>query len=197
MQLTPRLHKAIYQAAVLHSGQTRKADATPYIIHPYAVAWILANYTDNEDIIIAGLLHDVLEDVKCYRVEDMQRDFGEQVTRIVKEVSEDKDPNVEQDDKATWQMRKEKYLANLANDSYEALMVCCADKIHNLTSMLEVYKIQGEKMWQKFNAPIDKQLWFYQEILKILQTKLDNPIVQELSTIYHTTLETFRLSLDS
>lgn len=192
MQLTPRLHKAIYQAAVLHNGQTRKADGAPYIIHPYAVAWILANYTDNEDIIIAGLLHDVLEDVKGYRVEDMQRDFGEQVTRIVKEVSEDKDPNIEQDDKATWQMRKEKYLANLANDSYEALMVCCADKIYNLTSMLEVYKIQGEKMWQKFNAPIDKQLWFYQEILKILQTKLNNPIVQELSTVYHTTLETFK-----
>jgi len=185
MKLTPRIQKAINSASRLHAGQVRKGDITlPYISHPFAVAWILSNYTDDEDIIIAGLLHDVLEDVEDYYYADLIKDFGIKVAEIVKGVSEDKNPNVERDDKATWEERKSKYLAGLENDSDESLMVCAADKIHNLESMISAYQEKGEALWDDFNSPKEKKLWLYEEIVKLLKERLSNPIVEELEKTY-------------
>ena len=186
MKLTQKIQKAINQASRLHLDQTRKGDSgLPYISHPFSVAWILSNYTKDEDIIVGGLLHDVLEDVKGYYYDDLVKDFGERVAHIVQGVSEDKDPNVESDDKATWETRKLKYLAGLEYDSNESLMVCCADKIHNLQSMIDAYEEKGEELWTHFNSPKEKKLWLYQEILKFMKLKLRNPIVSELEEVYN------------
>ena len=186
MKLTQKIQQAINLASRLHLGQVRKGDSgLPYISHPFSVAWILSNYTGDEDIVVAGILHDVLEDVKGYYYDDMVRDFGERVAQIVKGVSEDKDPNVESDEKATWEERKSKYLANLKNDSDEALMVCAADKIHNLQSMISAYQEKGDALWDNFNSPKEKKLWLYQEILKFMKGRLNNPIVGELENIYN------------
>ncbi len=186
MKLTQKIQQAINLASRLHLGQVRKGDSgLPYISHPFSVAWILSNYTEDEDIIVAGILHDVLEDVKGYYYDDMVRDFGERVAQIVKGVSEDKDPNIESDEKATWEERKSKYLANLKNDSDEALMVCAADKIHNLQSMISAYQEKGDALWDNFNSPKEKKLWLYQEILKFMKGRLNNPIVGELENIYN------------
>jgi (p)ppGpp synthase/HD superfamily hydrolase len=185
MHLTPRIQQAINAASRLHMGQVRKGDINlPYISHPFSVAWILSNYTEDEDIIIAGLLHDVLEDVENYYYADLIRDFGLKVAQIVKGVSEDKDPNVESDEKATWEERKSKYLAGLENDSDESLMVCAADKIHNLESMMGAYKIKGESLWDDFNSPKEKKLWLYEEIVRLLKERLNNSIVDELEKTY-------------
>ncbi len=178
---TPTIQKAINIASRLHAGQIRKGSGDlPYISHPFSVAWILSEYTDDEDVIVAGLLHDILEDVKNYRFDDMVRDFGERVAQIVKGVSEDKDPNIVSDEKATWKERKSKYLQGLEHDSTEALMVCAADKIHNLQSMIDDYEVQGDSFWEKFNAPNDEKLWFYSEVGRILENRLKNPIVKDL-----------------
>ena len=172
MKLTPKIQQAINSASYLHSGQARKGDdSLPYISHPFSVAWILSNYTDDEDIIVSGLLHDVLEDVKDYYYPDMVRDFGERVAQIVKGVSEDKDPNIESDNKATWEERKTKYLNGLEHDSEESLMVCAADKIHNLQSMIDDYQEKGEGLWEIFNSSKEKKFWFYGEVLNFLKVK--------------------------
>ena len=185
MKLTPKIQQAINLASRLHSGQTRKGDSgLPYISHPFSVAWILSNYTDDEDVIVGALLHDVLEDVKGYYYDDLVKDFNERVAQIVKGVSEDKDPNIESDGQATWETRKLKYLAGLENDSDESLLVCCADKIHNLQSMIDAYKEKGEELWTYFNSPKDKKLWIYQEILKFMKKRLNSPIVSELEDVY-------------
>lgn len=182
MEITPKIQKAINLASKLHKGQMRKGDPyLPFIVHPYSVAWILTNYTDDEDIIVAGLLHDVLEDVKGYKFDNLKNDFGEKVAKIVKEVSEDKDPDIQENSKDTWETRKRKYLNNLENGSFEAMMVSTADKIHNLQSMKEAYKEQGNNLWNKFNSPVDKKLWFYEEVAKILNKKLDNKITKKLN----------------
>lgn len=172
MMLTDRIQKAINLSAEKHLGQIRKADGLPYIVHPFGVAWILSECSDDEDVIVAGLLHDVLEDVKGYYFEDMQKDFGDKVALIVKGVSEDKDPNVETDEKATWMERKQKYLDHLRSSSDESILVSAADKVHNLRSMKAAYEAHGEAIWQSFNSPSDKKLWFYEEVLKIAQEKL-------------------------
>lgn len=185
MKLTQKIQQAINLASRLHLGQVRKGDSgLPYISHPFSVAWILSSYTEDEDIIVGGILHDVLEDVKGYYYDDMVRDFGERVAQIVQGVSEDKDPNVESDERATWEERKIKYLAGLEHDSDESLMVCAADKIHNLQSMIDAYKEKGEALWENFNSPKEKKLWLYQEILKFMKGRLNNPIVNELEEVY-------------
>jgi len=185
MQLTHKIQKAIIEAAILHKDQLRKEAPIPFIVHPYSVAVILSNYTDDEDIIVAGLLHDVLEDVPNYDATKMKKDFGERVYKIVKGVSEDKDPNEKK--KKTiedWKRCKQGYIDNLRDDSFEVLMVSCADKIHNLLSMQEVYKKHGEDLWKMFSGPKEEQMWFYREVLAILKERLDGDIVKELEKVY-------------
>ena len=185
MKLSKNISKAINLASLLHSGQTRKGKlGIPYISHPYSVAWILSNYSDDEDVIIAGLLHDVLEDVKGYRHNDLVRDFGDRVAHIVKGVSEDKDPNKDDDQMMPWEQRKLKYLAALEIGSKESLLVCTADKIHNLQSMMELYKECGDKIWSQFKSPSGKKLWLYREVLSIVKERLDSEIVAELENVY-------------
>lgn len=185
MKLTPKIQQAINLVSYLHAGQTRKSNqSTPYVSHLFSVAWILSNYTDQEEVIISGLLHDVLEDVPEYQEEELKRDFGESVLLIVKGVSEDKDPRVEIDKRKTWKSRKLKYLATLKQGSEESLLVCAADKLHNLQSLIDEYQKQGELLWQRFNTTKENSLWFYGEVIAILKKNLNNPIVLELELVY-------------
>ncbi len=187
ISLTPKIQKAILRATQLHWDQKRKGDGYPYIIHPYSVAFIVSKYTNDEDTIVAAFLHDVLEDVKKekYNDEQMVEEFGQNVFEIVKGVSEDKDASITKlEEKAKWEERKIKYLEHLKHDSEGSLIICAADKIHNLQSMIDAYRIQGDKLFDKFNSPADKKLWFYGEVLKVLKAKLKNKIVEELELIY-------------
>ena len=188
MKITSRIQKAINLAAEKHKGQMRKSNNVPYISHPFAVMVILSRYTDDEDVFIAGLLHDVLEDVKNYRFDDLRNDFGERVAGIVKEVSEDKDPNIKTNKKATWKKRKDGYLSHLKKATREAMLVCAADKIHNLKSITEEYREHGDSLWKHFNASANEELWFYKGVLKILRKGLsDSAIVAELEEAYRET----------
>lgn len=189
MKITPKIQKAINIAAFLHANQKRKGNDVPFIAHPFTVAMIIANYADDEDVISAGLLHDVLEDVPGYSAQDMARDFGERVLGFVKEVTEMKKPTDGPDrDKITWRFRKEKYIEHLLVASEEAMMICAADKIHNLSSLSDDYKVKGEALWKVFSAPKSRQLWFYEEILKVLKDRLKSPIVEELEEVYRETM---------
>ena len=155
------MYKAINIAAHLHDGQERKGDGLPYIVHPFAVALILLEHTSDEDVIIGGILHDTIEDTD-YTKEQMAQDFGLRVTEFVLDVTEPPKP-------LTWQQRKDGYLQHLAGASHEAKLICAADKFHNLQSMFAaVQKFGYEEAYKRFNAPIDKKLWFYEECIKIL-----------------------------
>lgn len=196
MKLTPIIQKAINTATRLHHGQTRKTDNTlPYIVHPFSVAWIVSQYTDDENTITAALLHDVLEDVAGYSAEDMRRDFGEKITSIVQEVSEDKDPNKENNDPIVWMTRKLGYITHLRSASTEAMLVCAADKIHNLRSMVTAHQLQGDAMWERFNAPADKQLWFYEQVTLTLQERLTGNILAELQDALSKTQALFEIDV--
>ncbi|MFZ5390825.1 MAG: HD domain-containing protein [Patescibacteria group bacterium] len=171
---TPKLLRAINKSAALHLGQIRKAGGGPYITHPFAVAWIVSEYNKNEDVLCAALLHDVLEDIPNYSYQDLSNDFGPEVADLVKNLTEDK---TEPD----WLKRKTNHLNNLKNASGEVLLISLADKLHNIWSMRESYQMYGEKMWQMFNSPSDKKLWYYEEVLKLAATKLNSSIIQELN----------------
>lgn len=155
-----------------HAMQTRKGSGEPYSNHCHAVADIVAQYTDNKNAIIAAELHDVLEDVpeSRYSESQMLQDFGKEATDLVKMVSEDK--RADDKIKKTWQDRKDSYINHLLKSSNrDALIIATADKINNLQSMLYDYQQIGEQLWTRFNAPKEKQLWYYKTILGILHDK--------------------------
>ena len=90
MQYSDRINLAIRRVATAHDGQYRRNSATPYVAHPFAVALISQRYISDEDVFIACLLHDVLEDVpeRVYSADDIYHDFGDEVLKIIKDVTE-------------------------------------------------------------------------------------------------------------
>lgn len=178
--ITPKILKAITVAAKAHDHQYRKGSTLPYISHPYSVMLFAAEATKNEDVLIAALLHDVLEDAPhIYSEKDMRRDFGDTVTNIVLDVTEDGDPN----DKATWKERKKKYIAHLLVADESALIVSLADKTHNLATTIEDYEQLGEQLWERFNAGKEQQLWFYTSVAEVLDKRLGDHITHRYNTL--------------
>jgi len=182
MKLTPKITKAINTAATLHDGQERKGDGLPYIVHPFSVALILMDYSEDEDVILAGILHDTVEDTG-YTKEQLKDEFGERVASLVTDLTEL--PKT-----YSWQERKDHYLKHLESTSHESKLICAADKLHNLQSMLEAFRNFGNGALEKFNAPADKKLWFYEECLKIF--KKDEKMPKELISQIEVLLESIR-----
>lgn len=169
--ISGKINLALKVASKAHRNQTRKGTDIPYISHPVAAAMIVLEYTTDENTVVACILHDILEDVEpaVYSEADMRNDFGDDIVEIVKGVSEDKTAG---EPEKPWIERKRGYLAHLDSiENEKPLIVSTADKIHNLTDILEEYDRVGDSIWQKFNASKDDELWFYDEFLKIIEKK--------------------------
>ena len=144
---------AIYFATRAHNGQKRKTDNNvDMIFHPFTVGMILQRAGANTNCVIAGILHDVVEDTK-YTIEDIEKEFGIEIRNIVQEVSENK--------QLEWKQRKQEAIDVIKNASIEGKLVECADKISNLECLYELYVEQGEKVWNSFNKPKEEQKWYY------------------------------------
>ncbi len=170
--ISNKVNLALKVASKAHRNQTRKGTDIPYISHPVAVAMIASEYTIDEDTIVASILHDILEDVEptVYSETDMRNDFGDAIVKIVRDISEDKTAG---EPEKPWIERKNGYLAHLDSiENEKPLIVSTADKIHNLTDILEEYGKVGDSIWQKFNASKDDELWFYNEFLSTIKKKL-------------------------
>jgi (p)ppGpp synthase/HD superfamily hydrolase len=173
---TERLDSALRISARAHEQQQhhRKGTDIPYIMHPFATMLIASNATSDEDVLIACLLHDVLEDVDShiYSQQQMQTDFGDAVLAIVKDVTKDSSAK-------DWHERSKKYLKHLqAGASDKAVIVSAADKIHNLISVNIDYETHGDELWDRFKTKNSQdQLWWYVSILDVI-TKRHAP--QEL-----------------
>ncbi|MEX0931180.1 MAG: HD domain-containing protein [Candidatus Paceibacterota bacterium] len=187
MAFTPRIDKALKLATLLHEGQYRKDRVKiPYIAHPVAVMYILKKYTRDEDILIAGLLHDILEDVELpfeEKVTLIEESFGRRVLEIVVAVTEEQGSPEEKNTKKAWEKRKKQYLKSVAEASEEAVLVCAADKIHNLMSLISAYEHEGALIWEKFHAPKGHKLWFYEEVFEIVRNGTRSAIVDEFEHV--------------
>jgi len=184
MELTPKIEAAIRFAAQAHLGQVRKVGGESYIVHPVAVAWLVSQYTSDEDVVAAALLHDVLEDVVGVREEDIVAVVGERAVSIIREVTEEREAPGTVNDSTTWLKRKQGYLAGLQRAFPGALLIAAADKLHNLRSMVRSYPEHGEARWVHFNSPPDRKLWFCTEVLAVLRHRLRSSIITELEQLY-------------
>lgn len=181
MMYSYRIEQAIRAASVLHKDQVRKGKVPfPYVIHPFSVACIIADYTDDEHTIIAGLLHDTIEDTE-YTFAELEEDFGKAVCGIVREVTSPVSGGSDLDD---WKAKHARYVAQLKNASNEALVVAAADKIHNMRSMVEEYYGDRGRFQKDFGNMHDERLKIYQAISNILNSRLQNEILHEFNHVF-------------
>ena len=101
-----------------------------------------------------------------YPRERMVREFGERVASIVDGVTKD-------NKLPAWQSRAEAYLKRLEKHaSDESVIVSCADKTHNLMSMLIDYAEVGDDLWKRFKVGAERQLWWYQKVHEVIHFRL-------------------------
>lgn len=149
------LNKAIWFAVERHAGQVRKGTKLPYIVHPLETMNILVAMDADVKLLVAGVLHDVLEDTET-EVTEIVALFGSDVAELVKSHSEDKSKS--------WDERKQTAIKELKEGSEQLRMLVMADKVSNLRSLLRDYQRLGDAVWSRFNAPKEKQAWYYSEI---------------------------------
>lgn len=175
---SPRLSRALEIAHIVHDGAMRKGTEIPYIHHPVAVARILEDHGYREDLVVAGLLHDTVEDAK-YGSGDLQRrlseaagsgwffvpadawvfraafleflprEFGREVFGLVMAVTETKNDGRPARD---WLERKKEQLTRLANASEDEATLKAADALHNIECTLRDIRRLGLGVLDRFRG---------------------------------------------
>ena len=156
----------------MHQGKVRKFTGSPFILHPMEVAQILSTMTDDQEVIAAGILHDIVEDTDGTLGEIKQR-FGDRVAALVDSESEKKDPDV--DPALSWQQRKEDSLLVLKNSTDVGVkMLWLADKLANIRSLARQYSENGEETWQSLHQHDPAmQCWYYKTIAETVELSLN------------------------
>ena len=177
--LGPRFERALLFATRKHAGQTRKATAVPYIAHLLSVAGLVLEAGGDEDLAIAALLHDVVEDCGgAPMLQEVRRRFGKRVANVV-----DGCTDTDLDPKPPWRQRKENYLKHLQTADADVRLVSVADKLHNARSILADYREIGEPVWDRFQGKRDGTLWYYRALLNEFRRGQANPLINQLERL--------------
>ncbi len=161
---TKPLFKAIEFAVQAHSGHFRKGTSVPYIVHPLAVGRILAVSGCERDLVIAGFLHDTVEDT-AVTLSEIRVSFGEWVANLVAAVTES-------DRSAPWRARKQETLDKLQVADEDVLVLALADKIDNMRSIRHYLQREGEQLWERFNRPRADQAWYFRSLAACFQARI-------------------------
>lgn len=172
------IFQSIEFVAKAHSGQFRKGTNIPYIYHLMNVMKILCDVEVDQKLIVAGILHDVLEDTNTSK-EEIEYLFGNDVLSLVEGESEP-------DKSLPWKVRKQYTLRYFKQDATDdQLIIACADKIDNARSIVEDYEKIGDDFWKRFNAGKKEQLWYYTSLSEILTERAEtgSPTLKKLSVL--------------
>ena len=174
---SPRYDAALALAARAHRDQLRKGTDLPYIAHPVHVSIILMRHGFGEDLAIAGLLHDVVEDTDI-PLATIATEFGDEVAGLVDMVSESKSADGVE---LPWEQRKAEKLAHLRSAGPDVAALKAADAIHNARSIAADVRDVGPTVWARFKRGPEPTLGYYYAILDGVRAKLGtHPIVAEL-----------------
>lgn len=176
VRLGPRFLRAFLFAAEQHAGQARKASTIPYIAHLMGVASLVLEAGGDEDLAIAALLHDVVEDCGGAPMQkEVRRRFGKRVAKVVEGCTDtDTFP------KPPWRQRKEDYIRHLKTADADTRLVSAADKVHNVRSVVTDYRHVGESIWSRFRGGREGTLWYYRALLNEFLRGKPNRLVREL-----------------
>lgn len=176
--MTNRDHGLIERATALavraHEGQMRKEALVPYIVHPVAVALVLARYGFSDTVIAAAIAHDIIEDTSV-SVEELRRELGDEVANLVAPVTHD--------DTLPWEEKKRAYIEEVRKASEGAKAISLADKIANAYSLIEAHEVHGAAIWKYFNAGREKKLWFEHATLEMFRASWNHPMVEEYARL--------------
>lgn len=153
------LFDAVEFAARAHREHYRKGTKIPYIAHLISVAKILIDYDCTEEIIVAGILHDTVEDTPV-TLEDIRESFGERVASLVEAASEP-------DKSDTWENRRRHTIEYLKTAPMVVRLLTCADKLDNIRSIKVEYERFGELVWKRFRRAKDSQEWYYNALADV------------------------------
>ena len=184
--LTKRFTDAVEYARQLHT-EYRKGTDIPYMAHLIGVAALVMGQAGGpvpvtEDMIIAALLHDAVEDHGgAQQLREVEEAFGPDVARMVAGLS---DTFAEDHDKKeSWEDRKKNYLARLRRESDDVLLISAADKLYNAKAILDDFNEIGFKVFDRFKRGASDQLWYFDELLKVFRAHPTNRIVDDLEFI--------------
>lgn len=161
------INKAIQFATEAHKGVVRKGSKLPYILHPLEAGVIVSSMTNDENVIAAAILHDVLEDTDV-TYEELKKEFGV-VADYVSAESENK--RKELPPEATWKIRKQETIEHLQQETRKEIkIIALADKLSNIRSMYQDYQEVGDKLWERFHEKRkEEQGWYYKSLVTAMQ----------------------------
>ena len=178
-RLGPRLQRAFRYAAEKHEGQTRKQTAVPYLSHLMAVASLVLEAGGDEDMAVAALLHDVVEDCGGMpRLREVRKKFGPRVASIVEGCTDSFG-----EPKREWAERKKDYLREVKHADADTRLVSASDKLHNVRTILSDYRQHGEAIWARFSGKKEGTLWYYRALSDEYQRRNRNRITRELALV--------------
>lgn len=165
------IQQAVDFAVKAHYGAVRKGTKIPYITHPLETSVIVSLITDDEELIAAALLHDVMEDAGV-SYEELKRCFGERVANLVRIESEDKSK--------TWEERKSRTVERLKDADRQIKILTLGDKLSNIRCTARDYLAVGDAVWLRFRRT-EKSYhgWYYWGIAMDLRELKDFPAYQE------------------
>ena len=168
------INQAAEFAAVSHRDQLRKSPEVdlPYLQHPYMVGLILQRAGFDDEVVAAGILHDVLEDTPAVSG-DLEAAFGRRVAQLVLDVTEN-------DKTLPWGTRKRKYLEQIRRAPTEARAIAAADKIHNISSIV-ISLGRGADIWSRLKADPETQIARFERTLEVLRDGWNHRLVDELA----------------
>ena len=173
--------KAITFAVNAHQNVVRKGTNLPYIVHPIEAVAIAATITDDQELLAAAALHDVIEDT-TYTAEDIEKEFNKRIAELVVDESDKVFEGVSRAE--SWRLRKALSIERLKNASKEAKIVAMGDKLSNMRAIYRDHEALGDKFWERFNVQDPKmQEWYYRGLLDSLSDLKDTAAFKEFSKL--------------
>jgi len=178
-KLTSRFESALGYAAQLHNWQLRKGTNIPYVAHLLAVTAIVLENGGDEEMAIAALLHDAVEDQGGVKtLEEIRRRYGERVAKLVESCTDSMTTP-----KPPWQARKQAYLDHLRQAPADARLISLADKLHNARSILFDLRQNGDAVWKRFNGGKSGSLWYYHSLVQVFKELEHSALVDEFERV--------------
>ena len=172
-----KVEEAIHFMVKANKGQKRRNENIDKSFHPMVIYSMLREFTTMEDVLIAALLHDAINDTE-YGYEELEEKFGSLVADMVSELSEDMSI-------AKWFERKKYYIKRLkANYDVNVINIMLADKLHNLISNYDNFLKYGDKLWKNTGGTKDENRYMYREIYNIgKKAKANNKLLRRYNEL--------------
>ena len=174
--------EAIAFSTEAHDGMRRRKSDAPYILHPLEVGVIVGTMTDDQEVIAAGILHDVVEDAGI-TIDRIGEKFGERVMTLVASETENKREDLPPEQ--TWRVRKEETLEVLrSTDDVAVMIMWLGDKLSNIRAIYRDFVVEGKAVWDKFHqTDVKAQAWYYRSVLKYTERLSDTLAWNEYKTL--------------